>query len=152
MSSIDKPVALSNLGTATTGPMPISSGSQPPTAKPRKVPRISKPRRSASDLSINTCADEPSDSWEALPAVIKASSPIIGLRLAKPSMVVEGRLQSSLSATAACSVISPVSLFLTFMMVFMGTISSSKAPVSWPAAVRCWLISEYSSCASREML
>ena len=38
MSLTVRPSFFSTLGTANTGPMPISSGSQPATAKPRKRP------------------------------------------------------------------------------------------------------------------
>ena len=42
------PVRCSSFGTANTGPMPISSGSQPATAKPRNVPSGFRPFFSAS--------------------------------------------------------------------------------------------------------
>src|SRR6266478_2354299 len=43
MSFIVRPCRLSSFGTAKTGPMPISSGRQPATAKPRKTPSGSMP-------------------------------------------------------------------------------------------------------------
>jgi hypothetical protein len=72
------------LGTANTGPMPISSGSQPATAKPRKMPSGLRPRCSASFASITTQAEAPSENWLALPAVITPPG-IAGLILATPS-------------------------------------------------------------------
>jgi hypothetical protein len=50
--------------------MPISSGSSPLTAMPRKNPSGSMLRCSASFASITTHADAPSESWLALPAVM----------------------------------------------------------------------------------
>ena len=43
-------------------------------------------------------AEAPSESWLALPAVMKAPSPRTGLSLARPSRVVSGRLPSSLDS------------------------------------------------------
>ena len=77
--------------------MPISSGSQPATAKPLNAPRGSNPFCSANFESITTTEAAPSESCEALPAVIKCSSPLTGGNPAKPSKVVCGRLHSSLS-------------------------------------------------------
>src|SRR5256885_1030964 len=51
MSSTLRPWRASSLGTAKTGPMPISSGSQPATAKPRKAPSGDRPRRSEEHTS-----------------------------------------------------------------------------------------------------
>ncbi len=45
-----RPLRSSSRGTAKTGPMPISSGSQPATARPRNTPIGSRPRRAASAL------------------------------------------------------------------------------------------------------
>ena len=45
--------------------------------------------------------------------------------------------------------VSPVSLSFTIIVVSIGTISSSKSPASWAAAVRIWLSREYSSWYSR---
>src|SRR6516164_10578923 len=71
MSSMASPCCLSSLGTANTGPMPISSGSQPATASARNVPSGVSPRCSASFASMITQAEAPSESWLALPAVMK---------------------------------------------------------------------------------
>ena len=95
MSSTVRPWRASSLGTANTGPMPISSGSQPATAKPRKAPSGCRPRRSATLASTTTQALEPSDSCEALPAVMKLPGPFTGSSLARPSNVVLARLQLS---------------------------------------------------------
>ncbi len=69
-SSTLRPWRCSNFGTAKTGPMPISSGSQPATAQPLKAPSGVSPRRSASSDDIMTTAAAPSESWLALPAVM----------------------------------------------------------------------------------
>src|SRR5438270_8135500 len=68
MSSIFRPARSGRRGTANTGPIPISSGSQPASAKPRKIPSGRSPRFSASFASITTQADAPSENWLALPA------------------------------------------------------------------------------------
>ena len=70
MSSIVMPARCNSFGTANTGPMPISSGSQPATAKPRNVPSGVSPFFSAILALITTQADAPSESWLALPAVM----------------------------------------------------------------------------------
>ena len=70
--------------------MPISSGSQPATAKPRKMPSGLILRLAASLSDISTQAEAPSESWLALPAVMNWSSPRTGFSLARPSSVVSG--------------------------------------------------------------
>ena len=72
-----------------------------------------------------------------------------GASLARPSSVVSGRLPSSLVSLTVLRVVSFVFLSVTSIVVSIGTISSSNLPACWPAAVRSWLCSEYSSCASR---
>ena len=76
---------MSSLGTANTGPMPISSGSQPATAKPRKMPSgLQAALLGARFASITTQAPAPSENWLALPAVI--TPPGIAVRIfATPS-------------------------------------------------------------------
>ena len=85
MSSTFRPWRASSFGTANTGPMPISSGSQPATARPRKAPSGLRPARSASFASISTQAEAPSESCEALPAVTNLPAPITGSSLASAS-------------------------------------------------------------------
>jgi hypothetical protein len=51
--------------------MPISSGSQPATAKPRKRPMGWRFLRSAYWLETTTQAPPPSLNWLALPALIR---------------------------------------------------------------------------------
>ncbi len=130
--------------------MPISSGEQPAEAKPRKVPSGVSPRRAASSADISTLAEAPSESWLALPAVMKAPSPRTGLSLARPSRVVSGRLPSSLASRVSTCRVSPVALSVTAMTALIGTISSSNSPASCAAAVRRWLSRANASCASRE--
>jgi len=65
MSSTFSPCRLSSLGTANTGPMPISSGSHPATANPRKATFGLTPSASARSRGLSSAADAPSDSCEA---------------------------------------------------------------------------------------
>src|SRR5690606_6143464 len=151
MSSTVRPWRLSSLGTANTGPMPISSGSQPATAKPRKMPSGFRLRRSASLALISTQAEAPSENWLALPAVITPPG-VAGRMPRTPSRVVSGRMPSSAETVTSLVIIAPVALSVVPMMVVIGTISSSNLPASRAAAARCWLRAPYSSCASLEML
>ena len=147
------PWRCSSRGTATVGPMPISSGEQPPTAKPLKAPRGVTPRRDASASAMSTHALAPSESCEALPGVIVAvgsTSARTALSEERPSSVVSPRLHSSPLTVASTLLTSPVSLFLTCITVSSGAISSSKSPAACAAAVRCCERSAYASCASRE--
>ena len=98
--------------------------------------------------SISTTAAAPSDNWLELPAVMDPS--VTEGNAASASRFVEGRLPSSRDRVTSFWLTSPVSLSVTSMTVEMGTISSSKRPSAWPAAVRCWLAKAYSSCDSRE--
>ena len=80
--------------------MPISSGSQPATAKPRKATFGLMPSASAPPRYMSSVAEAPSESCEALPAVT-VPWPLFGSKYgfsaSKPSSVVSGRLHSSLS-------------------------------------------------------
>ena len=116
------------------------------------MPSGFRPRLAASASLMITAAEAPSESWLALPAVIHLSGPITGCSLARPSMLVSGRLPSSLVSFTVFLVVSLVFLSVTSIVVSIGTISSSNLPACWPAAVRSWLCSEYSSCASRLIL
>ena len=96
-------------------------------------------------------AEAPSDSWLALPAVMWPFSSVTGFSAVRPSSVVSGRLPSSCLSVAGSSRISPVALSWTSFFVGRGTISASNLPARWPAAVRCWLDSAYSSWRYRVM-
>ena len=128
--------------------MPISSGSQPATAKPRKIPRGFNPRFSASFASITTQAEAPSENWLAFPA---ATTPpgIAGLIFDTPSYVVSGRIPSSEARVTSRVEMRPDSLSATAMVVLKGTISCLNRPASCEAVARCWLRTPYSSCFSR---
>ena len=106
------------------------------------------PRCSASFESMITHAEAPSESWLALPAVIVPFSRT-DLSEERPSIVVPGRLPSSWLSSTSPKLMSPVARSRIIFVAFIVMISSSKAPDSWPAAVRCWLWSPYSSCCSR---
>ena len=158
ISSIFKLCFSSSFGTAKTGPIPISSGAQPAAIIPTYRPKGSNPFFSAILASISTDADAPSDSWLALPAVMYPPSDIVspflntGDNEDSPSMFVLGLFPSSFSSVTSLSLISPVSLSWTFMIVLRGTISSSNAPLCCPDAVLCWDWREYSSWYSRLIL
>ena len=98
MSPSRSPARCSSRETANTGPIPISSGSQPATVNPRKMPSGWRPRCSASFASITTQAEAPSESWLALPAVMQNPSPRTGFNTARPSAVESGRAPSSPAA------------------------------------------------------
>ncbi len=70
--------------TANTGPMPISSGSQPATANARKTPIGCSPRLAAACSLMTTHAAAPSENWLALPAAIVPPGSA-GLIFATPS-------------------------------------------------------------------
>ena len=131
--------------------MPISSGSQPATAKPRKMPSGVRLRCSASFASITTQADAPSENWLALPAVITPPGTAERI-LDTPSSVVSGRMPSSSLTVTSFDSIAPVALSGTPAVTVIGTISALKRPAARAAAARCWLCTPYSSCASFEML
>src|SRR3546814_17726528 len=115
----------------------MSAGSLPATGMPTERPSGVSPRFSATLASITTQADEPSESWLALPAVIVWPSPITGFRLASPSRVVSGRLHSSLFATTSFSLHSLVSFSITHLVALHAPISLAHLPAVYPAALRC---------------
>ena len=93
--------ASSSLGTANTGPMPISSGSQPATAKPRKTPlrldaeRLGplarhQQRRPMRRRRVATSCPAVTVPWPLFGSKY-------GLSARSPSSVVSGRLHSSVS-------------------------------------------------------
>src|SRR5437763_439144 len=98
------------------------------------MPSGCRPRRSASFSSISTAAEAPSDSCEALPAVMWRPSLIrwpslnTGFSPARPSRLVSGRLPSSLSSVTCFSDFSPVLRSVTDITEGRGTISSSNRP------------------------
>ena len=124
MSSIVRSKRWSSLGTANTGPMPISSGSVPATAMPTKRPSGVRPFFAATAASMTTSAAEPSESWLALPAVTTPPGSTV-FSEARPSSVVSARLPSSFASVTSFWVVSPVALSVTFIVVVVGTISAS---------------------------
>ncbi|MCY1175386.1 hypothetical protein D9M73_156220 [compost metagenome] len=95
ISPMCRPLALSNFGTENTGPMPISSGSQPATVNPRKNALGFKPSARAFSRLITRVMEAPSDNCEELPAVTEPPSANTGFNPARLCKVVSGRLQSS---------------------------------------------------------
>ena len=80
--------------------MPISSGSQPAMAKPRKTSLGRMPRAFARSIDITSVAEAPSESCEELPAVTVPSPLVLskcGGSFSRPSSVVSPRLHSSFS-------------------------------------------------------
>jgi len=152
ISAMPTPRRRSSFGTAKTGPMPISSGSQPTTAYPRRMRRGWTPSDAARSADITSVADAPSDNWEELPAVTvpwPLSVSKTGDNLASPSALVSGRLHSSRSTTCASSPTTAPVRSMRARRTSIGTISPAKKPFACARAVRCWLTSAYSSCASR---
>ena len=149
MSSSLTPATFRSFGTAKTGPMPISSGSQAATTKPRKKPSGSMPSALARLADRMSVADAPSENWEEFPAVTVPPSLNAGGSFASPSSVVSGRLHSSRSTVTCFCDLAPVALSVTSMVTVMGAISSRSLPDFCAAAVRCWESSAYSSWLSR---
>src|SRR6266404_25343 len=122
------PACSSSFGTAKTGPMPISSGSQAANTQPRKKPRGRTPSAFARSADMMSVAEAPSENWEELPAVTVPPALKAGGSLARPSSVVSGRLHSSRSTTTSLRDFWPVALSVTSMVAFMGAISSLNLP------------------------
>ena len=127
-SSWRSPAFSNKRGMAYTGPMPISSGSQAATVKPRYTPMGVTPSWAARSALINNVIEAPSESCEALPAVTVPSSSNAGGRPERPWMVVFGRLHSSRSTVTSAKLSSPVCLSTFFMVTVIGTISSPIKP------------------------
>jgi hypothetical protein len=149
MSSILRPRRFSTFGTANTGPIPISSGSQPATAKPRKRPSGCSPRCCAIVSFMTTTAPAPSLNWLALPAEMTPPG-IAGRMSLMPSYVVPARMPSSCDTVTSFERI-PITASATPAIVVTGMISASKRPASRAAVAFCWLAAPYSSMRWREM-
>mgnify|MGYP003694225291 CR=1 FL=1 len=146
------PARASSFGTANTGPMPISSGSQPATAKPRNTPSGGKPfarggsvahhharRGAVRELARVACRDDAARRspglifGDALVGRIGADAFVGGdrddprrdprRRPCRPRLMVIGHRHDLVVELAG-------------------------AP---PPRARCWLRAPYSSCRSREM-
>ena len=146
------PCARAACGTANTGPMPISSGSQPATANAAEDAERLRARAARPRVSLMTThAEAPSENWLALPA---ATTPpgSAGLIFATPSYVVSARMPfvggDRHLLRDRCAT---VSLSATPIVTVIGTISASNLPAACAAAARCWLCTPYSSWRSREM-
>ena len=138
MSSTVRPAFCSSFGTAYTGPMPISSGSQPATAKPRNTPSGASPFASAMRRLITIDTEAPSENWLALPAVTTPPGSAVRI-FATPSSVVSARMPSSAPIVTSRVSRRPDALSATPITVVIGTISASKRPSRWAAAARSWL-------------
>ena len=133
---------------ASTGPMPISSGGTPRTAKPTKRASGWAPDclRKASETTSTAAA--PSVICEALPAVTVPPSLKAGLSWASPSAVVSRRIPSSAvkRSVRRCS----LPFTRPTVSTSTGTSSSWNLPASWAAAARRWLSAAKASWSARE--
>ena len=91
-------------------------------------------------MLITTTAAAPSEICEEVPAVIVPSLVNAGRSLASDSVVVSGRMPSSLAKRTG----SPLRCGIS-----MGVISASKTPFFWAAAARWWDRAPISSCSAR---
>ncbi|VEU39694.1 unnamed protein product [Pseudo-nitzschia multistriata] len=82
-------------GMATAGPIPITRGGTPLTAYPLQIPRMVRPRFSASALVMTKTAAAPSVVCDEFPAVVFPFLENTGLSLPRISTVVCGRIPSS---------------------------------------------------------
>mmetsp|Transcript_5485 Transcript_5485/g.15482 ORF Transcript_5485/g.15482 Transcript_5485/m.15482 type:complete len:233 (+) Transcript_5485:1115-1813(+) len=135
-------------GMANCGPMPITAGSTPTTAKLRSTPKTRSPRRFASARRMSTHAAAPSVTWEELPAVVVPPGWKAGASFPNFSTVTPGRMPSSWSSVTAFS--SPD--FLSTSLVVMGTISALKRPLERAAAARACDLAAIWSWTSLETL
>ena len=146
------PACSSSFGTANTGPMPISSGSQPATAKPRKMPSGFRPlarrclvaHHDADAGAVGELAGVAGRDHAALDRRLDLRHALVG-GVGADAFVLRTR-------SLPCVESAPVALSTTFIVVVIGTISSLNLPAARAAAARCWLRTPYWSCCSREML
>ncbi|MNH25527.1 hypothetical protein D3C79_855260 [compost metagenome] len=94
---------------------------------------------------INTEADAPSDSCEALPAVMKRPGSVhcppchTGSSAVRLARVVSARLHSSCSKVTVSKRVSPLALSTIALRVLSGASSRSNRPAACAWAVRIWL-------------
>mmetsp|Transcript_26178 Transcript_26178/g.57194 ORF Transcript_26178/g.57194 Transcript_26178/m.57194 type:complete len:241 (-) Transcript_26178:703-1425(-) len=141
MSSRLRPARATASGMATAGPMPMIEGSTPTAEKLRKMPRMGRPRRTASARVISRVAAAPSVTWDELPAVVVPSFLKTVGSLDSVSMVVLARTPSSSDTTTGVS--APVLGSITFVLT--GTISSLNLPAACAAAAFLWDLTANSS-------
>ena len=127
MSAIVSPARASALRAAGAGPMPMIDGSTPANPHAISRPSGSSPRASAQARSATTHAAAPSPIPLAFPAVTSPSFLKYGLSPASTSMVVSGRMCSSLRNST-----SPLRL-----LTVTGVTSASKRPASQARLARC---------------
>lgn len=110
------------MGIATTGPIPITSGGTPPTAKLNILPSIGNPCALAKDLLASITTAAPSVTYEEFPAVVLPPFLKAGFSFPSPATVVSALTPSSVSTTI---VLEFPSLSLT--VVVIGVISYFKS-------------------------
>ena len=135
-----------------------------PSRPARNPPRQSHGRSAYTECRVDRRARATSAEWRKRHPIAGKSFPRsrdprplagskTGFSASSPSSVVSGRLHSSrsqpLPGCPMCFACFPVQ---QRHVTPIGAISSSKKPSSCARAVRCWLTSEYSSCACRLIL
>src|SRR5512137_844037 len=151
MSSGLRPASFRAFGIATAGPMPISSGAQPATAKTVILARGLSPRALAFSAVMSRAKAAPSVICEELPAVTDPPALKAGLSLPRSATVVGQRTPSSVSKTTASRMRFPLASFLYFQ-AWMGTISSLNLPVLIASVALRLLSTPILSWSSRETL
>jgi hypothetical protein len=121
MSFAASPARVSAFRVAGTGPMPITSASQPATATERIRARIVRPWAFAYASDVTSTADAPSVRGEEVPAVTVPSASKAGFRPDSASWLVSGRMVPSRVTPA------------------IGTISAVSRPSACAAAALRWL-------------
>src|SRR5690606_19740976 len=127
MSSRLRPAFSRASRAAGAGPMPITLGSTPTKAQETIRPMGCMPLASAQSAPASTALAAPSPMPPASPAVTRPSFRKYGRSRPSASMVVSGRMCSSVAYT-----VSPLRPFTV-----TGTISASKRPASHAAFARC---------------
>mmetsp|Transcript_2204 Transcript_2204/g.5966 ORF Transcript_2204/g.5966 Transcript_2204/m.5966 type:complete len:230 (+) Transcript_2204:2367-3056(+) len=158
ISSTPRPAFSNTAGMATAGPIPITLGSTPATAKARNVARGFNPRRLASARVISMTMAAPSLSCDAFPAVVLPFESKTGFNLASDANVTPTRTPSSRSMTtdfrsaraAESAVPSPPVGGGSTTEVSMGTISLRCLRASAAAEALAWLTTAMRSCFSRD--
>eukprot|EP01085_Mycamoeba_gemmipara_P005345 Mycagemm_TRINITY_DN9029_c0_g1::TRINITY_DN9029_c0_g1_i1::g.5345::m.5345 type:complete len:158 gc:universal TRINITY_DN9029_c0_g1_i1:49-522(+) len=147
MSFSVRPAFFTATGMAYAGPTPMMAGSTPTAANDRRQPKIGRRAFSAALRRASRTRAAPSDTWEALPAVVEPSALKAGFNLASASGVVPARTPSSVSTDTFFS--SPVLGSLTFTV--MGTISSLNLPALMALSAKSCERAAKASCTWRVM-
>mmetsp|Transcript_100081 Transcript_100081/g.261008 ORF Transcript_100081/g.261008 Transcript_100081/m.261008 type:complete len:300 (+) Transcript_100081:206-1105(+) len=140
------PAFSSAAGMANAGPIPMTRGSTPTTAKLRIRATMGRPIFFAADRRASRTREAPSETWLEFPAVVVPPTLNAGFRLLSPSKVVPARGPSS--AFTVTTVSTPD---LSFTLVVTGTISRSNRPAFWAASALLCDSTASMFCLSLEM-